>query len=301
MATKLALIPMKTRIADIQSIYASAAERIIAALSSLDPASYTAVKSGAVLSQVSHIVRSLDAAVQMWAPSAIRAAYQESSGVARTRLEMLGATALPMSKYNPARHDKKIAALTKTVMRDYWKANRTIEKTAGKYLAVLSHAKKKLDGYREDAAIQAFSSAEIKKYLDKFLENAAAEHIPSQGVARSIMDQLMALLDGEDFIEINGRSFNLKDYSELVARTRMREAQTEATIEMGKQFDNDLAQITTHDNPCQTCEEYQGNVYSISGETEGYDELPDGGPPWHPNCGCTMNLTSENALALRNA
>ena len=137
---KLALIPMKTRIAEIQSVYASAAARIITALSSLEPDTYTAAKSGTVLSQVSHIVRELDTAVQMWAPGAIRAAYQESAGVARTRLEMIGAKALPAKRYDPARHDKKIAALTKTVMTDYWKANRTIEKTARKYLAVVSRA-----------------------------------------------------------------------------------------------------------------------------------------------------------------
>jgi len=64
----------------------------------------------------------------------------------------------------------------------------------------------------------------------------------------------------------------------------MRESQTEAIKESMKQFDEDLVEIPVHDDPCETCAPYQGQVYSVSGKSESYPELPDGGPPWHPNC-----------------
>jgi hypothetical protein len=304
MPKKLALIPMKTRIAEIQSVYASAAERIIEALSSLEPETYTAIKSGAVLSQIKTIVRSLDAAVQMWAPRAIRAAYQESAGVARTRLEMIGAKAVPVRKYNPARHDRKIDALTKTVMTDYWKANRTIERTARKYLAVVSQA---AVGVAKLAQVQMFESTDALPFIKRLLKKARPADVnvatmASGTVSRQIRDYLLKKLKGEDFIVINGRHYDVKSYAELVARTRMREAQTEATKELCKEFDNDLVQFSKHDNPCEECAKYEGEIYSISGDSDKYDQLPDEAePPIHPNCEHNLNPTSENVIAWRSA
>lgn len=274
---------MKARIAEIQAVYASAAGRIIVALSSLEPESYTAAKSGAVLSQVKDIIGRLDTAVQMWAPGAIRAAYEESASVARTRLEMIGAKGLSTKKYDPARHDKKITALTKTVMTDYWKANRTIEKTARKYLSVVTQAAAKV---KKIAQMQAFDIEDAWSWITRLLKRArpadvAAATLSEGTLSRQIRDYLLSKLKGEDFINIRGRNYNVKSYAELVARTRMREAQTEAVKELAREFDNDLCEIAKHDNPCDLCAEYQGEVYSISGDTPGYDPLPDGGPPWH--------------------
>jgi len=303
---KLALIPMKARIAEIQAVYASAAERIITVLSSLEPDTYTATKSGTVLSEIRAIVRSLDAAVQIWAPGAIRAAYQESAGVARTRLEMIGAKRLPVNKYNPARHDKKIAALTKTIMTDYWKANRTIERTARKYLSVVSQA---AAGIKKIEQVQMFDSATVKGFINRTVAaslaaktkyNAGMAHLTSKDIAAKIRAMLLRQLSGENFITINGRDYNLRSYAELVARTRMRESQTEATKELCKEFDNDLVQFSKHDSPCEVCAPLEGQVFSVSGNDPDYPALTDDeSPPIHPNCEHNLNPTSENALAWR--
>jgi len=61
----------------------------------------------------------------------------------------------------------------------------------------------------------------------------------------------------------------------------MREAQSESIKESMKEFGEDLVEIPVHDNPCEICAPYQGQVYSISGGTPGYPLLPEGGPPWH--------------------
>jgi len=301
---KLPLIPMKVRIAEIRSVYASAARQVIAALSSLEPDTYTAVKSGAVLSQVKNIIGELDAAVQAWTPGAIRAAYEESAGVARMRLEMIGAKALPASRYNLARHDRKIAALTKTVMTDYWKANRTIERTARKYLAVVGQA---AAGVAKLAQVQMFESTDALPFIKRLLKKARPADVnvatmASGTVSRQIRDYLLKKLSGQEFIIIKGRHCDVKFYAELVARTRMREAQTEATKELCKEFANDLVQFSKHDNPCEECAKYEGEVYSISGDSNEYDQLPEEAePPVHPNCEHNLNPTSESVLAWRNA
>lgn len=302
MPKKLALIPMKTRIAEIQGVYASAAQRITTVLSSLDPATYTAAESGRVLSQVKEIVRSLDVTVQLWAPGAIRAAYQESAGVARTRLEMIGAK--QNKRYNPARHDKKIGALTKTIMADYWKANRTIEKTARKYLSVVSQA---AAGVKKIGQVQMFDIEDAWPWITRLLKRARpadvnAATMASGTVSRQIRDYLIKKIGGGDFINIRGRNYSLKAYSELVARTRLREAQSESTRELCDQFSNDLVQWSQHDNPCEECASLEGQVFSLSGDDPDYPELTDEDtPPKHPRCEHSISPTSRNALAWRNS
>jgi hypothetical protein len=293
---KLALVPMKTRIWTIASAYAAAAGSIIAILSALDPESFDASKGAAAIRRVMSTISSLDEAANRWAPASIRAAYNEGAAVARTRLEAIG---MDERRYNPKRHERKIGALTKTVMKDYWDANRTIERAARKYVALLTVAS------REVRKVEAFADDEDFPYIKRIVKTAKgiglAESQSRTAVSRKILEHLRRKIGGGDFIEINGRHYNLRAYAELVARTRMREAQTEATKAICTEFDNDLVEIPEHDNPCPECAPYQGQVYSISGNHPKYPPLPDGGPPWHPRCEDVCNPTSENAQRLRNA
>jgi hypothetical protein len=296
---------LSSHVERIQSAYARAAARIIEILSRLDPSNFTAVDHGRALRDVQGVVDILNLQVRSYAPEAIRAAYKESASVARTRLELIGAKA--SRRYNQARPEKRIRALSKMILRDFWKANNTIETTARKYLSVMSQA---AAGVARVEQAQFFSSETVKGFIKETVKGALVEtskynagmaHLTSKDIAARIREKLLAQLGGEDFIRINGRSYNVKSYSELVARTRMRESQTEAVKESMKEFDEDLVEIPRHDNPCPDCAEYQGKVYSVSGKSDKYPELPDGGPPFHPNCEDVMNPVSENALRWRSA
>ena len=88
------------------------------------------------------------------------------------------------------------------------------------------------------------------------------------------------------FVTINNRNYQLDKYTELVARTTTREAATQGM--RNRLLDNqiDLVEIDDHEGPCDICEEYQGNIYSLTGATEGYEIAPL--PPYHPNCRCVM-------------
>jgi hypothetical protein len=301
------LIPLKEQIERIQSVYSGAAERIVGILSGLDPETFTAGENGRALREVKDAVEVLNVQVRSWAPAAIRAAYEESKDVARTRLELIGAKL--SKRYNPARHDKKIEALTKTILRDFWKANRTIAKTAGKFLALMAISAAGVANVQAQA--QEFDSAEVSGFIRRTVAgslrartgyNAGQAHLTSKDIAAKIRAKLLGQIGDGSFIRINGKNYNLKSYSELVARTRAREAQTEAVKEICKEFENDLVFIPRHDNPCEEiCADIQGKVYSLSGNHPDYPELPDGGPPFHPRCECTTNPTSENALRWRTS
>jgi hypothetical protein len=301
------LVPVKEQIDRIQSVYSRTAERIVGILSGLDPASFTSLEHGRALREVKDAIDVLNIQVRSWAPGAIKAAYEESAGVARTRLELIGAK--PNRRYNPVRRDKKIAALTKTILTDYWKANRTIEKTARQYLSVMSQAAAGVA--KVQAQAQEFDAAEVKDFIRRTVAgvlgavtkyNAGTAHLTSQDLAAKIRAKLLEKIGGGDFITIRGRDYNLKSYAELVAQTRMAESQTDATIEACREYDNDLVQFSKHDNPCEICAQYEGNVYSLSGDNPDYEKLPDEAYcPVHPRCEHGLNPTSENALAWRNA
>ena len=305
MAKKIGLIPKEALMKRIGATYAAAARAITSILRGLDPGTYTASAGSSALAKIRAIVNGLDMSAAEWARRSIAAAYGESRGVAETRLGALGAER-PRPKKRGAKpdrtgksHAKAIARYVKLTTRDYLKANRTILTTAGKYLSALDYARRKLDSYRA-AEIEAFTSADVRGIIDSVVKQATGSHLERKAVDSKILKKLLSVLGGQDFITINGRDYNLRSYAELVARTRMRDAQTEAVVEMCEEFGTDLVEIPRHDDPCPLCKEHQGKVYSISGNHPDYPELPDGGPPFHPNCECVMNPTTELALKWRN-
>lgn len=311
---RLGLIPKEAMVKRIGSAYAGASRSIVAILRELDPNSYTESAGGHALARIRAIVEQLNMRAAEWARRSIKAAYLESRGIAETRLEAIGATRPRPKKGAKAgspdkRHKKAIAKYARMTTRDYLKANRTILITAGRYLSTLAYARKKLDDYRE-ASIQAFTAEAVKSFIQKTVAgalvtkskyNAGEASLTSKDIAGKIRSKLLDQIGGGDFIIVNGKNYNLKSYAELVARTRMRESQTDATIAMCEEFENDLVQFSKHDDPCEICAQYEGNVYSLSGKHPTYPKLPDEAYcPVHPRCEHNLNPTSETALRWRN-
>lgn len=309
MATKaLGLIPVKNRVKLIETAYARAGDRVLGILSELNPATFSAAIGGRARGRINAIVRDLDAFAGKWARAAVRAAYLEGSLVARTRLENIGAEKKSPKKYDPAKHEKAIAALVARTAGDLLKANRTIATSAGKYLSLLSLAAsevKKVQAF-EEVEVEAFADATLGKGVKRIVKRSLAggpdgvSSLARGTISRMIKDYLLKKIAGADFIAIKDRHYSLKSYSEMLARTGLREAQTKATKELCDQYDNDLVQFSQHDEPCEECEQYEGEVFSLSGTSDKYPELPpEAEPPVHPNCEHNLNPTSENALSWR--
>jgi len=104
-------------------------------------------------------------------------------------------------------------------------------------------------------------------------------------VAREIRDNILKEYADKPLI-INGRTYNVQSYADMVARTKTAEAQTAGTVNRIVESGHDLAMVTSHGAP-DACSLYEGKVVSLSGTSEKYpsiDSLPRGGPPFHPNC-----------------
>lgn len=104
-----------------------------------------------------------------------------------------------------------------------------------------------------------------------------------QRIQSTLSKELQAAI-GEGKVLIAGtKKYKANTYAELVARTRTREAQSEAAINTIQEFGQDLIQISSHGTDTDICKEYEGKIFSLTGSTRGYPILTDS-PPYHPNC-----------------
>jgi hypothetical protein len=120
------------------------------------------------------------------------------------------------------------------------------------------------------------------KIAEGLITNATPDNLQ-----KVIHSEFAKKLNGGQVIEINGRMYQADKYSELVARTRTREAQTTAALDTVQSFGEDLVQWSHHNHEPSSDEDvcglYEGRIFSISGTSEKYDTLTVK-PPAHPNC-----------------
>lgn len=96
------------------------------------------------------------------------------------------------------------------------------------------------------------------------------------------------------------RQYDLTSYSELVANTATRMAATEGSINATMEAGGDLVQISVHSGACEECLDLQGEVFSLTGATEGWPILTDEErPPIHPNCEHVLVGVDEDFLEAR--
>lgn len=87
-------------------------------------------------------------------------------------------------------------------------------------------------------------------------------------------------------ISRNGRTWRIRDYAEMVTRTKMLESFSEGQRVQAVEMGIDLAIISSH-NAKDACRHFEGQVISLNGQTEGfltYDELRRSNLIFHPNC-----------------
>jgi hypothetical protein len=114
-----------------------------------------------------------------------------------------------------------------------------------------------------------------------------------EGQPRHTIQQLKAALEKVNggkvtIIDKNGDpiDFDAGYYARLVVRTKTREATVRARHERLQQEGINLVSIVGRVSK-NFCTAYLGMVFSLDGKSSKYpalDELPSGGPPFHPNC-----------------
>ena len=133
--------------------------------------------------------------------------------------------------------------------------------------------------------------------LEKWANKAVAEGQASKQLSSRIHHYLMANLKEDAAIQIDGHTYKSKKYADLIALTAMREAQTKATLESCRRYENDLVEVSIHPTDCEVCRAFEGRIFSISGTHPTYPKL-EKKPPFHPGCRHSILPTSEEAIEM---
>lgn len=135
--------------------------------------------------------------------------------------------------------------------------------------------------------------------IEDIIEETIREKQAVQYAKGKIKSALKEAVADAAFIEVNGRLFAMSYYADMVARTELINAYTQATLETMSEFGEDLVKYLQHDSPCEECGALQDQIYSVSGEDPDYEALTDETtPPIHPNCECGLQPVSKTAILL---
>ena len=92
-----------------------------------------------------------------------------------------------------------------------------------------------------------------------------------------------------------GKMWNMRTYTEMVARTTTMQAHLEGTANRLVEQGHDLVKVSTHRGACELCQPWQGKILSITGKTKGYPTLEEAKAAklFHPNCRHAYSLSID--------
>jgi len=277
---------------DLQRIYGAAGHELRILLLSIDLSTFDGAKAEEIKRKARRIVTYLNGVSGRWTRRITKVAYEKAAEKAKARLWKLGRR-IPRG-IMPARSGPQVVEATAdtALLKATGSIMRTVEQFVSAALMGTS-ATKSIIG-----VVQEFDYEDMEGEIADLAAQAVKTEVSSGALKKQIMDRLRELVGDENFIQIGERMYNLGAYARMVARTTLREAQTQATLDLCATYENDLVEVSYHGTDCDICLEYEGKVYSLSGNDPNYPVL-DEQPPFHPNCKHDILPTSEAEISVR--
>jgi hypothetical protein len=88
------------------------------------------------------------------------------------------------------------------------------------------------------------------------------------------------------FKDRSGKMWNMRTYTEMVARTTTQQAHTEGTLNRLSEQGHDLIIVSRHRGACPLCTPWEGKILSISGKTKGYPTFEQAKAAGLMHCNC---------------
>lgn len=269
---------LETKINELVRSYRKVQKDLLAQLAKVDITEFQRYRTETILRQVNLRVKALNNGAREWALKTTPYAYKRGVDIAAQRMKLLKITDGVV--FDAQIHTSAINILTDQITMDLLAANGSIQKNFNRFIR----------------------TTQQRIMEDKMITRQIAEGLIKGEARRTVSDRMLnefrRQLGDEKFITINGRNYRPDKYSELVARTRTREATSQGTINSCLQYDNDLIQIDVHSNACSYCQQFMGRIYSISGSHPDFPRLIEQ-PPYHPHCLCNLLPITEESLKGR--
>lgn len=182
---------------------------------------------------------------------------------------------------------------TKTLLNSDYSARtfkNILNDSIGAFVSGVEQGKKTFLRYINETQQLAISEDTINKQIAKGIIEKGSVNAAKKNLKDKLKKQLE---DGKiiTIIDKNGkpRNYNIRDYAELVARTKLINAQAQGTLDIAREVNQDLVQVSSHNTECEVCGPIEGRVFSISGNDPDFDPL-DFEFPLHPNCRHTLTV-----------
>ena len=232
-----------------------------------------------VRANVEALTHKMDVISVRWLRRVMPSIYQEARQIAVRNAASVGYKAT-----NPANHAGVLARRQDKTLAFLVDATSSIRTFTGQYI----------DAVRE--AVVALRGIPVKAQEFNFKEFVADVIIQTVKLKQSvwfakskILDKLLSIVADASFVSINGRMYDIRYYTDMVARTELAKAFTDATTETLKEYGDDLVEFSDSALSCDTCKQFGGRIFSLSGKNPKYPPLPAAAQiPVHPNCGCAL-------------
>lgn len=149
----------------------------------------------------------------------------------------------------------------------------------------------------------------VVKQSERILTDVAKRQIRNNIIAgemtgasvKEVAADIRSTLEQQGFkVVINkaGTKLELPTYAEMLARTNLIKSANEGVINRTREAGGDFVEwlAASDERTCDICESYDGKIFSISGKSSNFDEVPD--CPAHPNCRCSLaprpDITEED-------
>lgn len=286
-------IPEPSDITAIGNAYGEIGSEIVVALLDLTPLNFSEIRAVKTKKKTDSLIRELNQVAVKHTKNFMPDAYHTAQGDSVVALQALGKKPLPV--FDDKIHKQTILEDTLNADREYITSNATINITVNTWINLVRNVSGRLLQVRETIAGLA---AEEEAFLLGLIDSLEEAGVPRIGVSNQITKFLQKTIADEKLIVIDGRRYNLKAYSKMVARTEMRNSQSNAVINSCNEYGNDLVEVSDHGSITPFCIPFQGNTYSISGTSKVYPQLTET-PSFHPNCQHFLMPTSEEAISFQ--
>lgn len=273
---------------NLSAVYKASGRELRAMLLSMDLEGQTENEAMRIQEKARQLIQTLNYAAKKWVETDLVKAYNKAAKKAKTILQILG-----KKPKRPPIEDPTIK-VKEDAYAVLLRSNKSITETVDQFLAAVVIASKQIRNIQIQEFDKGQAFTDIEEMAEEVVKTGASRGI----LKKQVFNYLKENVKSDNFIVINGKNYKMGKYAEMVARTEMRKAGSKATKELCREYDNDLIEVSDHGTDTEICQIYEGNVYSLNGQTPGYDII-DMLPPFHPNCQHSILPTSVEAIEVR--
>jgi len=138
------------------------------------------------------------------------------------------------------------------------------------------------------------ANAIAKGYLEKGSVQGSTKELQRQLLKKSLDGKYITIINKNG----NPMQFKISSYSEMVARTKLMESSSQAVVNTTIGIGGDLVQVSSHNTTTPICQEFEGKIYSLTGNDR---DFPTASmlPPFHPNCLHSITTVFREALEIQ--